>query len=53
MPVTSTSVIAKFKNKPSIFYDPYNWIDRKDISLANNLVLDIEEVEKWLDTIKI
>jgi hypothetical protein len=53
MPVTSTAEIARLKNVPSIFYDPYNWIDKNDSSLGKNLVLNTYEVDKWLDTIKI
>ena len=53
MPVTSTAEIARLKSLPSIFYDPYNWIDKNDSSLGKNLVLNTYEVDKWLDTIKI
>jgi hypothetical protein len=52
MPVTSPAIFAKLREIPSIFYDPYNWIEKNDRSLSGVPVYNLKEVEDWLDTLE-
>lgn len=49
MPFTSTGFIAYKMGKPSVFYDPCNWIDLKDPSaLGLNVFNNKENLNKWI-----
>ena len=52
MPVTSPAIYAKLRKIPSIFYDPYNWIEKNDRSLSGVPVYNLKEAEYWLDTLE-
>jgi polysaccharide biosynthesis PFTS motif protein len=49
IPWTSTAFIAKYYNKPSIFYDPTSKLDRKDRGRQGvDLIKGVNELESWL-----
>ena len=52
LPFTSVSYIAKKINKPSIYYDPENYILKNDKSSNGVTVISgIENLSKWFKSI--
>jgi len=50
MPFTSTGKIAEELNKPSIYYDPFSWIQNNDPSGSNiKLIKGKENLKQWLN----
>jgi polysaccharide biosynthesis PFTS motif protein len=53
MPFTSTSILAKEMNKPTVFYDPLNIICKDDIgSHGIKILTSRDELTLWLKNIK-
>ena len=48
LPITSTAMLAREVKIPSVFYDPYNWINKNDPSLSNINVLDYKSLDNWI-----
>jgi len=49
MPFTSTALIAQFKGKPSVYYDPYGTIQKDDIAAHGIPILSgIDELNTWV-----
>lgn len=50
MPFTSTAAIAKLYKVKSIYYDPFNWIQKNDPSACGTkIVSNLENINKWLE----
>ena len=41
-------MLAREVKIPSVFYDPYNWINKNDPSLSNINVLDYKSLDNWI-----
>ena len=53
MPFTSTAKIGEFMNKPSIYYDPFSWIQKNDPSGSNiQLIQGKMDLSNFLDEFK-
>jgi polysaccharide biosynthesis PFTS motif protein len=49
MPFTSTAIYGRHRNKPSIYYDPVNWIRQIDIGAHNiPIITGKEKLKLWL-----
>jgi len=52
MPFTSTAIIARFFDKPSVYYDPTGMIEKDNISAHEIPVLvNIDELKSWVQSI--